>query len=207
MPTKHIVQPGDCIESIAERYGFFPQTVWDHALNEELRKQRKRGQALLIGDEVMIPDKVEREQEVATSKRHVFRRRGVPAKIIVRLAQGEEPRANTPYILRVDGETTEGVTDANGRIEQWVDPRATIAELELGPEEIYDVQIGHLSHLSDQTGWQERLQNLGYIPDASNADATALSLALAEFQFDHALPTTGTPDASTLDTLDRAHGS
>ena len=54
---KHIVEPGDCMASIGEQYGFHWETLWDLAENADLKKNRKNPNVLFEGDEVTIPDK------------------------------------------------------------------------------------------------------------------------------------------------------
>lgn len=81
MSKKHKVCQGECIESLADRYGFFPETLWKHSENSELRKLRDDQNILQPGDVVMIPDLEMREESAATEKLHKFRRKGVPAKL------------------------------------------------------------------------------------------------------------------------------
>ena len=57
MPTRHRVQPGECLVSISESYGFFWETLWSHPENETLRNRRRDPTVLLPGDEVFVPEK------------------------------------------------------------------------------------------------------------------------------------------------------
>ncbi len=81
MSTNHTIRQGECIESLADRYGFYPETIWKHGDNSELRDLRKDQNILQPGDVVVIPDLTIREESAETEKKHTFRRRGVPAKL------------------------------------------------------------------------------------------------------------------------------
>jgi len=81
METDHVVQSGDCIESIAKRFGFFPDTIWEHANNSALRDLRKDPNILHEGDVVHVPQLTEKEESGANEKKHRFRRKGVPARL------------------------------------------------------------------------------------------------------------------------------
>ncbi len=91
MSTEHTVRQGECIHSLAERYGFFPDTLWDHAENRDLRDLREDSNILQPGDVVHIPDLTEREESGSTDERHRFRRRGVPAMLRVVFYRPPEP--------------------------------------------------------------------------------------------------------------------
>ncbi len=78
MPDQHVASDSDCIASIAFHYGFFPDTVWNHAGNAALRQQRNNPNVLSPGDVVIIPDKRRKEITRPDHARHRFRRKGVP---------------------------------------------------------------------------------------------------------------------------------
>lgn len=82
---EHTVEQGECISSIADGYGFFWETVWQHSDNTDLRVKRGDPNVLMPGDVVAIPEKEEKQEDGATEKRHCFRRKGVPAKLILRI--------------------------------------------------------------------------------------------------------------------------
>ena len=75
---KYIVKQSDCISSIAFKYGFFPDTIWNDSKNSKLKQDRKDPNVLLPGDEVYIRDKEEKEESCASEERHSFRKKGVP---------------------------------------------------------------------------------------------------------------------------------
>ena len=157
MGTRYTVSDGDCMNSIAFRFGFFPETLWLHADNSELRSRRKADNVLMRGDVVNIPALEPRSESGATEQRHTFRRRGVPAVLRMvftrRVAPEDddanvpkhtgstyedaeptkqepkyEPLANAPYLVHGDFEV-KGKADGDGRVELKVPPDAVNATI------------------------------------------------------------------------------
>lgn len=216
MPERHVVQPGDCIESIALQYGFFADSLWEHPENAELRRLRSDPHVLLPGDVVHVPDLQVKTAEAGTGRRHVFRRRGVPAKFRVVLEADGRPRPDLEYELRVDGRVFRGRTGPAGEIEHWIPPNAREAELSVGEVEAYHFRLGRLLPATEPGGVRARLENLGYLArevedeedgEAGADPAAALSLAIAVFQASQGLEPTGAMDDGTRDALVAEHGS
>jgi Putative peptidoglycan binding domain len=88
---EHIVKDGDCIDSIAAEHGFFPDTIWNHPDNSDLKQLRKDPNILLAGDKVMIPELQIKEVWKADRARHRFKRKGVPARLRLRFMKPKEP--------------------------------------------------------------------------------------------------------------------
>ena len=63
--AKHTVREGECVSSIAYEHGLFPDTIWDHPDNSELKQKRKEMNLLEAGDVVEIPEKEDHEAESA----------------------------------------------------------------------------------------------------------------------------------------------
>jgi N-acetylmuramoyl-L-alanine amidase len=161
MPQDHLVRQGECLVAIADQYGHFWETLWNHPKNSTLKQLRKDPNILMPGDQIHIPDKESRTEQGATEQRHRFQARGTPAKLRLRLTgspepsderaeqvapgQGEyvepdpeddEPEAlsGTPYALYVDGEMlAEGETDGDGRLEEVIPPGSGSGTLVLDP--------------------------------------------------------------------------
>ena len=224
----YIVKPGDCTDSIAYEHGFFWETLWNHADNNELKTARNNPNVLLAGDRVAIPPLREKEETGATEKRHRFRRRGVPAKLRVRIlkealeehqetgqnARPHEPRprANIPYVLDIDGNFTSGKTNAEGWIEHSMPPNAKQARLILEPstpnEVIMPFRLGHLDPVSEISGIQHRLNNMGFPCGPANGVLTPDTReALRRFQAQYGLRPTGEPDDATRAKLVESHAS
>lgn len=203
MPIRYTVQEGDCVSSIAHRFGFFPGTIWRHPANAALRKVRDNPDVLAPGDVLHIPDARTKEIDCATEQRHRFCRRGVPARLRVRVAVDDEPVADEPYELTIDGgAVVHGRTDAEGRIDAPIPPQARAACLTVGEGDDaleFRLRLGHLDPPESQRGLRSRLENCGYTGD--------LAGALRRFQHDHELPETGEADAATVRALVAAHGS
>jgi len=83
------VKSGECASSIAQNHGLFWETVWNHPKNAELKKKRGDPNILKEGDVLHIPDFAVKEETAATEQRHKFVRKGVPAKLRLRIV--EEP--------------------------------------------------------------------------------------------------------------------
>jgi len=206
MPQEHIVRQGECLSSIAEEYGFFPQTIWNDPANSKLRATRRDGNVLFPGDALVIPDKRPRSEAGATGMRHRFLRRGVPAKLRLRLVGHDGPRAGVRYVLDIDGKLYHGVTDADGRIDVLIPPNARRGKLIMADEEEYDIHLGTLDPVTEEAGIRKRLFNLGYLAKAS-ADSTVFREAVRQFQKANGITETGQPDSSTQTKLVQVHGS
>ncbi len=205
------VQQGDCVSSIAFRAGHRWQTIWDDPGNQEL-KQKRDPNVLLPGDRVYIPPLRIKEEDRATGKRHRFVLIGVPEILRMVVKEFDEPLANQPYRLNVDGRWYEGTTDAEGKLEQEIQPDAQKGILLVGEGEEameYELNLGHLDPIESITGVQERLDNIGYDPGSLDGDLTEQTkAAIAAFCAAHDLdpPEDGGIDDAFLEKLKEAHG-
>src|SRR6266704_2359474 len=147
MPT-HEVELGDCFSSIAEQYGFFWSTLWNHADNADLKELRQDPNVLLKGDVVVIPDKTLKHESCATEQEHKFKKKGTPAKIKIRLLLEDKPRKDEPYKLAIDGKWfKDGKTDGDGYLTQSIPAGAVHGLLRVGKGEDvdeYELELGTL---------------------------------------------------------------
>jgi hypothetical protein len=201
---QYTVKQGDCINSIADAHGFQWEKVWNHASNAEIRRSRKDPSVLNPGDVVHIPEKEARWENRSTDQRHKFCRKGVPAKVKIQINRNDEPRANEPYTLDIDGKLARGQTDGEGMVEMKIPPRAVRGELRVGTGgemEIFQFRLGAVDSIDTPDGARQRLFNLGY--DSSQESFEAL---LQSFQAKEQLQVTGQLDQATQDRLKQRFG-
>jgi N-acetylmuramoyl-L-alanine amidase len=192
---RHTVAPGDCVTSIAYESGFFWRTLWDHEDNQALKELRKNPFTLVPGDVVVVPDLQPREESCATAKRHTFRRRGVPARLNIRLLDHEgKPRPNEEYFLEVDGELrpNDKKADGDGWIRDFIPNDAQRGRLFLrGGDEVLELRFGRLEPKDGLSGAQARLANLGFYQGEIDGERSpALTAALERFRAAQKLPDT-----------------
>ncbi len=203
MPVSHTVKPGDCLSSIADQHGRFWEQLWNHPDNSELKSTRKDPNVLFPGDVVVIPDLERHKEPCASEQKHRFRRKGVPAKLKIRILRDDEPRKNMPYVLEIDGVMTKGNTDGDGFVTGDIPPGAKTGRLTVGKGddmEVFDLLLGTVDPLDTEEGLIDRLDCLGY--DTSEG----LAAALKDFQAREGLDPTGTPDQAARDKLKEKFG-
>lgn len=214
--TRHIVQPGECLRSIADQHGWSSwRRLWEHPANEALRARRARPEVLLPGDEVEVPD------EPAPAAHQAELGRETPldvgpalAPLILTLRGSARALADRPFAITVDGRTIEGRTDGDGRLEVDVPVQATVARLTVWLDEACTsawrtrLDIGHLDPHDTTSGVQGRLRALGFDPGPVDGEAgPRTEEALRAFQREHDLTETGEADEATRARLLEVHGS
>lgn len=210
----HTVEQGEDLISIAEKYRASAEAIWNDGANASLREERKSPFVLYPGDVLAIPPMRPKRINIATDKLHTFRRKGLKEKLILHLLHNDKPRAGVNYLLKIEKRPMPGVTDATGKIEHWVKPTDRNGVLEIldpPPEgipspEIYEVLLGHLDPVENESGVRARLVNLGFLDDM-NADETALKVAIEDFQHHWKLRMTGKADEKTRAKLIEIHES
>jgi N-acetylmuramoyl-L-alanine amidase len=163
----HQVKEGESLASIADQYGFFWDTLWNHPENAALKDSRKDPNVLMARDRVFIPARRQKEESGGTGKIHTFRLKGVPVRLNFRLLdEQQQPRAGLPYTLSVDGaKAASSTTQTDGLISALISPKAKAAKLVVhapGGDEVYTFDIGHLNPVEYTSGVQARLRNLGH---------------------------------------------
>lgn len=208
MATLHEVRKGDCISSIAFEYGFFPDTIWNHPQNAELKAKRQDPNVLFSGDRVFIPDIRIREEPRDTGQDHWFRRKGLPHLLKIQMRYFEEPWPGLTYTLQIDGEARTGTTDGDGWLIEPIPPTAEQATLILEDGTEYELQLGTLAPIDEIVGVQDRLRNLGYFDFPSNGTLDAdTEAAIASFQASHDLEVSGEMDGATCSLLQELTGA
>ncbi len=207
------VGPGDCLASIAERFGFHdPMIIYNHPDNAALRRARPDPNVLLPGDEVFVPERKPRIEELATEQRHRFVVKRPLTFLRLRLEEADgKPRSGLPYEVEYLNTKVKGVTTAAGVIEQPIPRDLTLAVVTLGKgksKEVFNVGLGFIDPVTSASGLRQRLGNLGLLrPLDGVSDDLALRFAIHSFQLREGLEPTGGPDADTLRKLVEVHGS
>jgi len=212
MPV-HKIKQGECIDSIAQANGFHWRTLWQHSGNKALKDKRKDPFVLLDGDEVFIPELTQRLESCPTEARHSFRRLSVPSRFRLQVCVADEPLANQPFEALVDGDQPHvGTTDSAGWVEFPIAPGAIRGELWVGDpqgaaREYVLLEFGCLEPITETSGVQQRLSNLGFAVGEVGALDEDTRGAIAEFQESIDIEPTGEPDSRTRDRLIELHGS
>jgi N-acetylmuramoyl-L-alanine amidase len=211
MPQLYLAKVNDCISSIALEHGFFPDTIWNDPDNADLRRVRPDPNVLRTGDLVVIPDKRRKEEDKPTDRRHQFKRKGFPTTIHLRLMRNGIPRSNQPFQFVIDGKINSGITDQDGRLWIYIPANARRAMLHVGEgnnREEFGLNLRYLQPVTDLSGAQQRLNNLGYrCGDESGGLTQETIVAIKRFQQDYNLLVTGENNAETQKKLLMVHGS
>lgn len=116
---QHTVQQGECLSSIAARYGFSDwRHIYTHPDNADFRDERPDPNVIFPGDRLVIPARTTRTESASSEQRHRFVRKGTKTLLRLQL-QDEENRklADTRYALEIAEQTLEGRSDDDGMIE------------------------------------------------------------------------------------------
>lgn len=211
MAFVHTVAQGECLSSIAKRYGFQKwKALYDHPSNAELKKKRKNPNVIYPGDQVVIPDKEPKEVEVATAKLHTFKVVVPMAKVRVVLKDGKgQAFAGKKYVLSAAGHDIEGQTGSDGLVEQPIDPDLLDASLTLFLDDTttfkWRLRLGHLDPVEAPSGVHARLRNLGFDPGPEGGTGAPFVAALKRLQARHGLEVNGELDDPTTSKLRDLH--
>ena len=226
MATTYVVQAGDCLSSIAKKFGFRDwKVIYDDPNNKDFKKARPDPNVIYAGDTIFIPDPKESTKKVSAPVEQLNKFKVKLPKTLLRIQvkdEEEKPIAGKKYELRLGDDVRKGSTDGDGVVEQKVDPEITEAKLlvydgdpDTGPLWVWDVHIGHLNPADFPSGARARLNNLGYFcgPATDDIDTSQddpiderTALALAGFQETNKIKRTGDLDDDTAKKLVEVHG-
>jgi len=209
----HVVQQGECLSSIAHRYGFAdPAVIYGHADNAELRRRRPDPHTLFPGDHVFVPERAEKEVDCSTGKVSSFKVKLPTVKLHVVLVGADgQPMKGLAYKLIVGDRTIEGTTTDEGAVEQDVPADATVGQLFLKMREDDEegfpltLDIGHLDPIEELSGVQARLENLGFHCGGETTLGARTRAAIAGFQKKAGLEPTGELTDETRQKLAEQH--
>jgi hypothetical protein len=209
MPEDYLIRQGESVRSIAFERGFTEETLWNLPENKELKDLRKDPNVLLEGDKLHIPDLRPREENRSADSRHKFKKKGVPAKLKLRILEEGKPLANTAYVLMIDGKRIQGKTDSDGNMEQSVPPNSSRAELQMeGDDEPRTLLLSHLDPHDTPSGIKGRLKNLGFIISSVGGEIDEeAKRAIELFQSQNDLEPTGEVNDAFLQKLEKKHGA
>lgn len=213
--STHTIRQGECLSSIAHRYGFNDwRTIYNHPNNSDFKAKRPNPNLIYPGDVLYIPSQELKEENCATEQLHIFEVDLNPTYLNVCFEDPVNERiANTPYRLKLGSLEIEDKTDGEGWIKKKIPPNAEFGKLTLflnpdNPDAAisWDVKLGHLDPVETTTGVKGRLSNLtfdcGTINEQENEDYKA---AVSRFQDDCGLQVTGNVDEETRNRLEKEH--
>ncbi len=205
------IKQGDDLASIAWQRGHDLDTIWNHADNAEVKQKRENPQILIPGDRIHIPDIETKQESGGTEQRHSFRRKGAQPKLSVRFLTRGEPRADQPFRINLNGQNIiQGNLDEDGALEQVLPfgtDKVTVYVGEPEFEDRFEFTMGGLDPVTELTGMQARLLNLGYACPQNGELDEGTQGALSSFQADNDLEVTGQPDDATQQAILDSHGT
>lgn len=203
----YAVRQGECLSSIAFEHGFFWQTLWDLPDNAAVKKARGSPNVLLPGDRIAIPPLQQKEIDGATEARHRFKKRGVPAVLRLCFLEDGEARADERYAININGKWREGSLDSEGRLKETIPPDLRSVLIRIGQDPEFELPLGTVDPVSEISGVQGRLNNLGFSAGPiDNLFGPKTEAAIRRFQLAHGLKATGESDDQTRRKLEEVHG-
>jgi hypothetical protein len=212
------VQQGDCLCSIAEKWGFPNyEAIYLDSGNTAFREKRPNPNIIFPGDVLFIPDRKTKEFLRPTDQQHRFVAKR--AKVYLRLCLQDDlhqPHKNTKYQLRVGGNYYRGSSDGDGIMEQRIPADASEGEITIFPMEsdpsdagyTFALNLGHLDPIDETSGIDARLVNLGFAPphyDSHGLSDEERVEVLKSFQERFGLDVTGEADQTTRQKLSQVH--
>lgn len=200
----YTVQQGDCLSSLGYKFKIPWKKIWDHGSNSALKQKRKNPDVIFPGDVVFIPEKSLKEETGATNQKHKFKLKLEKIWLRMRLLEEDKPRKNLAYTLIIGSQEIKGATDGNGKLEQKISPSYKEAWLKTN-EDIYHLQLGFLDPAEENSGVEQRLQNLGFL--GTDKSAGKVSSSVKEFKKKNGLGESEEVNDSTRNKLVEKHGS
>jgi hypothetical protein len=202
------IKQGEHVVGVSHEGGFRDwKTVWNDGQNAKLRSIRDNPNVLFPGDELFLPDFLDRDEPSGTGLVHFFE---APAlhlrlKVVLRDVNGD-PIPNTDCLLVVEGTEKKLVTNGDGRIDEEIPADAKTGEIRIRGQ-VYHLDIGHLDPVDKKTGQRDRLANLGYyFGNGEEIDEEEFRSAVEEFQCDNGLDIDGVCGGNTQKILKKLHG-
>ncbi len=209
---EHVVEPGQCLSTLAYRHGWSADALW--AQNPDLAKIRESKNVLAPGDVVLIPPVRVVFDAVSSARAYRLCRTAALEQLRIQfLGDDDAPRKAEPYLLTLVGELGEiqrsGKTDGDGMVIERLPSSTHEVRLVLGErdrQEHHLFRVAHLDPIDTIAGLQARLFNLDFEVDRERGTLGPITRrALAEFQAERGLTVSGEPDDATRDALREQH--
>jgi hypothetical protein len=207
MPIRHIVRQGECLASIAARYGIASLgDISGHPDNSALREQDRASTVLAPGDVVAIPERPARTFSVREGGDHRFRVQVPRTRLRMKLVGADGGLSGVAYRLEVGGQTIEGQTDGEGMLDEPVPASAAVATIVLTESQRrLDVRLGGLDPHGSPAGMRQRLAGLGFTPEDDGEEA--LEAAAVRYRQARGMDPAGGLDEELAGRLRDEHGS
>jgi hypothetical protein len=187
-----------------------PDAVWGHAKNADLRKVRSDPAVLCAGDILYVPDDDPPPHTVQAGDSKTFTSPTATQNVKLVL-MGQEPIANEAYVIHgIGDDDIQGTTGGDGSLSVDVPVDLDSFTLELTDQQVtYEVFVGHLDPVTEESGVQQRLTQLGFRSSAFERFRYPFGHddALQAFQDSQGSDGTGELDDGTISALKKGHGA
>lgn len=205
------VKAGETLYSICRETGNDWATVWDHSDNAELRRSGRTPGLLAPGDRIHLPAATPRSATASTSTCTTFCVRPDTLITRVRLILDDSPAHGRAVIIRLPDGDLSTYADDQGVVEfplRGDERRATLEVQHDGETLEIELNIGALDPVTELTGVQARLNNLGFgCGEADGVLGPETRAALARFRSARGIVSSAILDDVTRRELTAQHGS
>jgi N-acetylmuramoyl-L-alanine amidase len=206
----YVVCQGDYLLKLAYIHGFDADEVWNHPMNEELKKLRGDHNVLAATDVLYLPEKEEEPLPVEGGTSNGYSAAVPTVEIVLIFLDDGAPLANEPCEIEGLGDPDPSIpvgTDNDGKL--TLNIPVLIRELTVNfpnkHDMTYQLSIGDMDPVLERTGVEKRLCNLGYLTRVSDGDdeeaADLLRDVLTIFQSENGIDASGDRNAPTHEAL------
>lgn len=202
------IEQGECAESVAAECKTPLDKLWDHPDNQALKALRKSPNVLLPGDELSVPrEPGTLELKANQVNRFVVKGQTTRLKLVLTDAV-QQPLKQLNFKLTLGELEISGTTGEAGEIDEAIPATATSALLFMeGSDEAVELLIGSLDPVTELSGVQARLENLGFDPGPVDGIMGPLTqAAILAFRQRSDLPESEDVDDELRSKLLEAHG-
>lgn len=176
--TDHVIKQGETLMALAAANGLTGwKDILDHASNAELKKKRPDPGVLKEGDKVFIPNREMKHDAAAVDAKHPYTVSRKKAWVRLALKDADGTALAGTFALTVGDVSAAGTIAPGGIVEQAVAIDADSGSLSVttsdGRSESWDLLLGYMDPLDEESGVLARLVNLGF---ASEDDEVAVAV-------------------------------